>query len=146
MAAIIVAQGKLYKAPVVLVNIYTPNWNNVQFPFPLILTSNLHSNKLILVGDLNSSRQTAGTLSRSTGYIDLFLQTFQILGTSSINMEYAQNRTCACTQKIYTFFKSIMVCAILIDKYHFQPQTRQKMPYIPHPLHAQTQPYTVNAN
>lgn len=45
----IIVQGNLYGIPVVLVNIYAPNWDNVQF-FTALFSSlpDLNSHKLIL--------------------------------------------------------------------------------------------------
>ncbi len=79
----VIVQGKLYGIP-----IYALNWDNVQF-FTALFSSlpDLKSHKLILGCDLNCvlnakldrSKQTAGTLSRSVGYINFFLQTYKIL-------------------------------------------------------------------
>lgn len=50
----IIVQEKLYGIPVVLVNIYAPNWDNMQF-FTALFSSlpDLNSHKLILGGNLN---------------------------------------------------------------------------------------------
>lgn len=84
----IVVQGKLYGIPVILVNIYGPNWDNMQFYTALFpLFPDLNSHKLILGGDFNCvlnaeldrSKPTTGKLSKSAGFINSFLQTYKIL-------------------------------------------------------------------
>lgn len=52
MVAII--QGKLFNRPVVLANMYAPNWDNVDlFSNPFSLLLGLDSHDLIMGGDFN---------------------------------------------------------------------------------------------
>lgn len=81
----VIVQGKLFNTPVVLANIYTPNWDNVQFFSDLFsLLPNLDTHNLILGGDLNCvlhpvlgrSSSTITTASKSAQCINSFLQTY----------------------------------------------------------------------
>lgn len=55
----VIVLGKLFNMPVVLANIYAPNWDNMQF-----FRDNLDTHNLILGGDLNCVLDT--TLDRSS--------------------------------------------------------------------------------
>lgn len=83
----IIVVGKLYNMPVVLANIYAPNWDNVQFFMDLIsLLPNLDTHNLILGGDLNCvldptldrSSPTPSALSKSAHCINSFCKVYGV--------------------------------------------------------------------
>ncbi len=50
----IIVSGSLFQVPVVLVNVYAPNWDDVQFANSLLsLIPKLNTHHLIFAGDLN---------------------------------------------------------------------------------------------
>ncbi|XP_062893735.1 LINE-1 retrotransposable element ORF2 protein isoform X1 [Mobula hypostoma] len=50
----IIVSGSLFQIPVILVNVYAPNWDDVQFANRVLsLIPNLNTHKLIFSGDLN---------------------------------------------------------------------------------------------
>ena len=59
----IITTGILYQTPVLLVNVYAPNWDNVNF-MDTVLPPKLESHRLIFGGDLNCILNTA--LDRSS--------------------------------------------------------------------------------
>ncbi len=81
----IIIQGELFNMSVVLANMYTPNWNNVQFFSDLFsLLPNLGMHNLILGGDcilhptLDCSSPTATTINKSAQRINSFLQAYGV--------------------------------------------------------------------
>ena len=68
----VIVAGSLFNTPVVLISVYAPNWDDVDFINKLTsLIPNLNSHRLILAGDLNTvtdpamDRSSPKTLSRS---------------------------------------------------------------------------------
>lgn len=52
----VIVSGSLFQTPVLLVNVYAPNWDDVEFANKLLSSlPNLNTHKLILAGDLNCS-------------------------------------------------------------------------------------------
>ena len=83
----VIVVGKLFNMPVVLANIYAPNWDNVQFFKDLFsLLPNLDTHNLILGGDLNCvldstldrSSPTPSVLSKSAQCINSFCKVYGI--------------------------------------------------------------------
>lgn len=84
----IIIQGKLFNKPVVLANVYAPNWDDVDFFRNLFsLLPGLDSHELILGGDLNcvldsvldrsGSKVTAP--NKSASCINTFLQAYGVI-------------------------------------------------------------------
>lgn len=64
----VITQGKLFNRPVVLANVYGPNWDNASFFTTLFsILPDLHSHDLILAGDLNCTLDPA--LDRSSSKV-----------------------------------------------------------------------------
>lgn len=84
----VIIQGKLFNRPVVLANIYAPNWDNVDFFRNLFsLLPGLDSHDLILGGDFNCvldpkqdrSSTKVTSLSKSARCINTFLQAYGVI-------------------------------------------------------------------
>lgn len=84
----IIVQGKLFNKPVVLANIYAPNWDNVDFFRNFFsLLPDLDSYDLILGGDFNCvldpkqdrSSSNLTSFSKSARCINTFLQAYGVI-------------------------------------------------------------------
>lgn len=78
----------MFNVPVILANIYTPNWDNVEFFRELLsLLHELNNHQLILGGDficvlqptLDRSRPTSRMMDNSAQYMNSFLQAYWIV-------------------------------------------------------------------
>uniref|UniRef100_A0A8P4G9K3 Reverse transcriptase domain-containing protein n=1 Tax=Dicentrarchus labrax TaxID=13489 RepID=A0A8P4G9K3_DICLA len=84
----IILIGKLYKSPIILVNIYGPNWDDPQF-FTKVISSltDVDTHQLIIAGDLNcvlhpqldrSNPKPGSQLSKSGGVLDSFMHSYNL--------------------------------------------------------------------
>ena len=85
----VILTGKLYNSPVILVNIYGPNWDDPQF-FTKIFASlpDVNSHQLIIAGDLNcelhpqldrSHPKLDSQLSKFGGVLDSFIHSYSLV-------------------------------------------------------------------
>ena len=84
----IILTGKLYNSPIILVNIYSPNWDDPQFFTKVILfLTHINIHQFIIGGDLNcvlhpqldrSNPKPGSQLSKSGGVLDSFMHSYNL--------------------------------------------------------------------
>lgn len=85
----VIVQGELFNVPVVLVNLYAPNWDVKFFSDLFARLPDPNSHQLLLGGDFNCvlhpaldrSKSLSGALSKSARCVNNFLQTYGMVDT-----------------------------------------------------------------
>ena len=119
----IIIQGKLFNKPVVLANVYAPNWDDVDFFRNLFsLLPGLDSHELILGGDLNCvldsvldcSGSKVTTPNKSASCINTFLQAYGVV--DPWRCKYPNS-------KQFSFFSPVHQTYSRIDCFFNRPKT-----------------------